>query len=157
MAYVKTFATIQLHLVLGIVTLLSFCCFSTDTRKPDLIRCPENITIAATEEKTVVSWLEPIFTDSLGFRLNITSTFNTNTTSLDWGEQRVEYIAINVFNDRETECVFYVDVTRKSSMTKRRMFLCYPKLMSITFISHTRRNIIFAWNSKSVLYWSVSP
>ena len=121
------------------------CCFFTDTRKPDLIRCPENITIAATGAKTNVSWLEPIFTDSIGFRLNIKSTFNTNTASLGWGEKRVEYMAINMFNDRATACVFYLDVKRKCPVTKLRMFLCSCKLFVTTFKSCTRQNIIFAW------------
>ena len=58
------------------------------------------------------SWPEPVFTESLGFELNITSTYGANTTSLGWGEHRVEYIARNTYNNRETTCVFYVDVSR---------------------------------------------
>ena len=75
--------------------------------------CPENIIIAAVGEETNVSWPEPIFTDSLGLRLNITSTFNTNATSLGWGEHRVEYTAMNTYNNLERACVFYIDVMRK--------------------------------------------
>ena len=87
--------------------------------------CPDNILTAAIGEETNISWPEPIFTDSLGFELNITSIFDANTTSLGWGEQRVEYTAINTYNNLETTCVFYIDVMRKyylytNAQAKRR-------------------------------------
>ena len=59
-----------------------------------------------------VSWSEPEFSESLGFQLNVTSTFGTNSTSLSWGDHRVEYTARNTYNDMETACVFFVDVRR---------------------------------------------
>ena len=43
--------------------------------------CPDNILTAAVGDETNISWPEPIFTDSLGFELNITSIFDANTTS----------------------------------------------------------------------------
>jgi len=79
--------------------------------------CPANITIAAGAEETNVSWSEPEFSESLGFQLNVTSTFGNNTVSLGWGEHRVEYTAINIYNNMVTTCVFYVDVKRKSELT----------------------------------------
>ena len=83
-----------------------------------MVMCPENITTAAVDEITNVSWPEPIFMDSLGLQLNITSTFGTNVTTLDWGEHRVEYIATNTHNNRKTACVFYIEIARKSELTE---------------------------------------
>lgn len=79
-----------------------------------MVMCPANITTAASGEETIVSWPEPEFSESLGFRLNITSTFGANAVSLGWGEHTVEYRARNTYNNMETTCVFYVDITRKS-------------------------------------------
>jgi len=76
--------------------------------------CPANITIGAGGVEKNVSWQEPEFTESLGFPLNVTSTFGKNTVSLGWGEHRVEYTARNTYNNMVTTCVFYVDVKRKS-------------------------------------------
>ena len=76
--------------------------------------CPENVTIVADGERTNVSWPEPIFYDAQGSDIKVTSTFGTNTTSLSWGEQRVEYTATNTYNNRTTFCVFHIDVFRKS-------------------------------------------
>ena len=85
----------------------------SDTRQPSLAFCPENHTSKAARFSLVnVSWPEPVFTESLGFELNITSTYDDNTTSLGWGEHRVEYTARNTYNNQETTCVFYVDVSR---------------------------------------------
>ena len=85
----------------------------SDTRHPTIDFCPENQTSKAARFALVnVSWPEPVFTESLGFELNITSTYGANTTSLGWGEHRVEYIARNTYNNRDTTCVFYVDVAR---------------------------------------------
>ena len=91
---------------------------SPDTRPPDLVMCPANITIGAGAEETNVSWSQPEFSESLGFQLNVTSTFGKNTVSLGWGERRVEYTARNTYNNMVTTCVFYVDVTRKSELTR---------------------------------------
>ena len=82
--------------------------------------CPEDIIAAAVDEETNVSWPEPIFTDSLGFELNITSTFDANTTALGWGEHIVEYTARNAYNNLDTTCVFYIDVMRKYHSTQMR-------------------------------------
>ena len=92
---------------------------SPDTRQPDLVICPANITTAAAGKVTNVTWSEPEFSELLGFQLNVTSTFSTNSTSLRWGEHRVEYTARNTYNDRETACVFYVEVTRKSLLKRK--------------------------------------
>ena len=91
---------------------------SPDTRPPYLVMCPANITTGAGEQETNVSWSEPEFSESLGFQLNVTSTFGKNSVSLGWGEHRVEYTARNTFNNMETTCVFYVVVTRKSELTR---------------------------------------
>ena len=76
--------------------------------------CPENVTIVADGERTNVSWPEPIFYDAQGSDIKVTSTYGTNTTTLSWGEQRVEYTATNTYNNRTTFCVFHIDVFRKS-------------------------------------------
>ena len=80
--------------------------------------CPVNITNGAGGEETNVSWPEPEFSESLNFQLNVTSTFGKNSVSLGWGEHRVEYTARNTYNNMVTTCVFYVDVTRKSELTR---------------------------------------
>ena len=59
-----------------------------------------------------VSWPQPEFAESFDFQLHVTSTFGANTTHLSWGEHRVEYTARNTYNDKETTCVFYIDVRR---------------------------------------------
>ncbi|KAI0225297.1 hypothetical protein LSAT2_023835 [Lamellibrachia satsuma] len=83
------------------------------TISPTLEFCPVNQTLEAARcERVNVSWSEPEFSESLGFQLNVTSTFGTNTTSLSLGEHRVEYTARNTYNDRETACTFFVDVRR---------------------------------------------
>ncbi len=83
----------------------------SDTLSPTIELCPGNQTLeAARNEHVIVSWLNPEFADSLGFELNITSTFDTNTTTLGWGEQRVEYTARNTYNNRKTLCVFFIDI-----------------------------------------------
>ena len=76
--------------------------------------CPANITTAAGREGTNVSWPEPEFSDSLGTPLTVNSTYGSNTVLLGWGEYRVEYTARNTYNNLETTCVFYVEVTSKS-------------------------------------------
>ena len=60
-----------------------------------------------------MSWPEPIFYDAQGSDIKVTSTFGTNTTTLSWGEQRVEYTATNTYNNRTTFYVFHIDVFRK--------------------------------------------
>ena len=78
------------------------------------MRCPENVTIVADGEHMNVSWPDPIFYDAQGSDIKVTSTFGTNTTTLSWGEHRVEYTATNTYNNRTTFCVFHIDVFRKS-------------------------------------------
>ncbi|KAI0232116.1 hypothetical protein LSAT2_017548 [Lamellibrachia satsuma] len=94
-------------------------CIDTYMRQPDLVICPAKITVAAYGEVTNVTLSEPEFSESLGFQLNITSTYGTNSTSLRWGEHRVEYTARNTYNDRETAYAFHVDVTRKSLLKRK--------------------------------------
>ena len=100
--------------------------FISDSTSPTLEFCPENQTVEAARGELVnVSWPQPEFSESLGFQLHVTSTFGTNTTHLSWGEHRVEYIARNTYNDKETACVFYIDV--------RRTLVFFGVLVELTF------------------------
>ena len=72
--------------------------------------CPENLTTIADGQLANVSWSEPIFSDSQGSEIQVTSTFGTNTKTLGWGEHRVTYTATNAYNKRTTLCVFYIKV-----------------------------------------------
>ena len=83
---------------------------STDTRSPELVMCPENLTMVADGKLAIVSWPEPIFSDSQSSEIKVTSTFGSNAKMLSWGEHRVTYTATNTYNKRTTLCVFYVKV-----------------------------------------------
>ncbi|XP_078611237.1 uncharacterized protein LOC144881802 isoform X2 [Branchiostoma floridae x Branchiostoma japonicum] len=76
---------------------------------PNVIFCPDDLTITATDRLAEVSWPEPLFDDPTGGDLDVSANI-ANNGSLPWGDHSVTYTATNVDNGKSVTCTFLVIV-----------------------------------------------
>ncbi|XP_035695798.1 sushi, von Willebrand factor type A, EGF and pentraxin domain-containing protein 1-like [Branchiostoma floridae] len=76
---------------------------------PNVVFCPDDLTITATDRLAEVSWPEPVFDDPTGGDLDVSANI-ANNGSLPWGDHSVTYTATNVDNGKSVTCTFLVIV-----------------------------------------------
>ena len=92
-----------------------FCLYFIDIQPPVMTNCPHNIQMNATQRTLTVAWQEPDFTDPFDETIDIMSNYPMSEFNFNWGVYTVQYVATKPNNGLSTECVFNINVRRKSN------------------------------------------
>ncbi|KAI8480747.1 hypothetical protein Bbelb_415400 [Branchiostoma belcheri] len=106
---VDTVVTYEFHDSGGNSATCTFIVYIKGELPPNVVFCPDDLTITATDRLAEVSWPEPVFDDPTGSDLDVSSNI-ANNGSLPWGDHSVTYTATNLDNGKSATCVFLVIV-----------------------------------------------
>ncbi|XP_078695719.1 CUB and sushi domain-containing protein 3-like, partial [Branchiostoma floridae x Branchiostoma belcheri] len=102
-----TVVTYEFHDSGGNSVTCTFMVYIKGELPPNVVFCPDDLTITATDRLVEVSWPEPVFDDPTGSDLEVSSNI-ANNGSLPWGDHSVTYTATNVDNGKSASCTFLV-------------------------------------------------